>query len=126
MAGEAGVEDSGAVGGGGSDRRDAAGRVRGHGVHRGAGGPVSGGRPKAAAERELAELVAGHLERFPAAALSRYELARALGLPHPPGNGRDRIGRALSVLEEQGRVVQVTGPADEHDRRAVTRWRAVR
>lgn len=81
------------------------------------------GRPRALPEPELQELVAAHLARFPGSALSMYELARALRLPCPAGNGRDRMTRALRALEEQGRVVRVTEPKDEHDGRLVTRWR---
>lgn len=71
----------------------------------------------------LEELVAGHLARFPESVLSAYDLARVLKLPHPGGNGQHQVKRVLAALEGQGRVVRVTGPADEYDRRLVTRWR---
>ena len=75
-------------------------------------------------ELAVAELVLAHLRRVTCGPLSRYELARALGLPHPSGSGKDRVGRALERLEADGLAMRVIGPADEHDIRPVTRWRA--
>ncbi len=75
-------------------------------------------------ELAVADQVLAHLRRVTCGPLSRYELARALGLPHPSGSGKDRVGRALERLEAGGLAVRVTSPASENDLRPVTRWKA--
>ncbi len=75
-------------------------------------------------ELAVADQVLAHLQRVTSGSLSQFELARALGLPHPSGSGKDRVGRALERLEADGLAVRVTGRADENDSRPVTRWQA--
>lgn len=78
---------------------------------------------KKTAERDIQELVAGHLARFPGVALSSYDVARVLGLPKSAGTWKGRAWRALEALEEQGRVIRVMEPQDEQRGYLVTRWR---
>lgn len=54
--------------------------------------------------------------------LTAYEIARALGLPHPGGGGKLRVSRQLAVMREDGEAEGHEGPRADGDYRSTVRW----
>jgi predicted ArsR family transcriptional regulator len=66
---------------------------------------------------DLEDRILAHLNKV--TGLTSFEIARALGIPHPGGAC---IKRTLRQLEERGDVLSLEQPRSAGDRRLCTRW----
>jgi hypothetical protein len=76
--------------------------------------------PGQARGEDLRVLIHRHLMRYPL--LTVFEIARALGQPHPAGG--ERVRRQLLIMEGDGEAERTEGIRGHGDHRPAVRWTA--